>query len=64
MHYLRNWPEGLFILLVMAGPLALSYTAGTLLGFLFRLGLGIVVGLLIWICIIVAVSVLFDRANK
>jgi hypothetical protein len=47
--YIRNWPEGLFILLVMAMPLAVAtWRGGAVGGFIVVLGGGAVVGLLLW----------------
>jgi hypothetical protein len=47
--YIRNWPEGLFILLVMAMPLALAtWRGGTAGGFIVVLGGCAVAGLLFW----------------
>jgi len=66
MHYVRNWPEGLFILLVMALPfvVAVVWRAETFLGFLGRLGLGMLVGSVVWGGIIAAAAFLYDRGQS
>jgi hypothetical protein len=63
MHYIRNWPEGLFILLVMVAPfvVAVIWSTETLLGFLGRLAPGMVAGVIVWIGIVGAAAVLHDR---
>ena len=66
MHYIRNWPEGLFILLVMAGPFVVPviWPAQTFLGFLGRLALGMLVGVIVWVGIVVVAALLHDRRRK
>ena len=66
MHYIRNWPEGLFILLVLLLPLALTgiWPPVTFLGFLARLALGMLIGFLVWIGIVVNACILCDRRKE
>lgn len=63
MHYIRDWPEGLFILLVMALPLAAAalWRPETFLGFLVRLALGMLVGGVVWIVVMVVATAFYDR---
>ncbi len=65
MHIIRNWPEGLFILIVMALPFAAAAHARpeTFLGFLVRLTLGMLVEGVVWIIVAVVVAVFYDRRN-
>jgi hypothetical protein len=66
LTYFRNWPEGLFILLVMLAPLGVAYLLRpeSVLGFFGIMGLGMVVGFVVWLaCIWLACSV-FDRKER
>jgi hypothetical protein len=50
MTYIRNWPEGLFILIVMALPLAAAAGLGWgVVSFVVLLVAGMVAGLLAWL---------------
>ena len=50
LMFIRNWPEALYIVLVMVSPLCFAYgmAQGTFLGFLGILILGMGIGVLIW----------------
>lgn len=64
MHYIKNWPEGLFILLVMFGPLAVAFLCRGLFNFVVTLVGGVIVGFGIWVGIIFFISRYFDHQNK
>jgi hypothetical protein len=63
-----RWPEGLFIALVLAAPFALTvfWGPGSAVGFLLVLGLGMLVGAVIWcglVAFLVARSTDFSRID-
>ncbi|MCI0378665.1 MAG: hypothetical protein L0215_13745 [Gemmataceae bacterium] len=55
MASFRNWPEGLFVLLVIVSPLAFAslMPARSFGGFLVRIVLGMLAGGVVWLAIIV-----------
>ncbi|MCI0640751.1 MAG: hypothetical protein L0Y72_28845 [Gemmataceae bacterium] len=55
MSFLRNWPEGLFVLLVIVFPLAFAslMPARSFGGFIVRIVLGMLAGGLVWLAIVV-----------
>ena len=61
MHYIRNWPEGLFILLAIVCPLVVGSLWGDKLGFALTLVVAVVAGLLLWVGIIFIACRGFDR---
>jgi hypothetical protein len=50
MHFVRNWPEALFILLVMFVPLGIAFANGS--RFLLVFALSMVCGLALWVATI------------
>ena len=65
MHYIRNWPEGLFILLVMLAPMSAAYGLSSSLGrFFVVLLLGMLCGFAMWIGAIFIASRLHDRRQR
>ena len=53
-----RWPEGLFVALVLAAPLALAvfWRPGSSVGFLIVLGLGMLAGALTWCALVVILT--------
>ena len=65
MHYIRNWPEGLFILLVMFAPIGAAFGLSSSLGRFFVVLLpGMVCGLAIWTGTIFVASRIHDRRQR
>lgn len=65
MNIIRNWPEGLYMLMVMFGPLGVAfYRSDTLAEFLLTFVKLVCMGLVAWIgavVIIYYIGVLFER---
>lgn len=66
MTFIRNWPEGLFILLVMLAPIAVTTASQrtSLLGFFAALGSCMFVGFTTWLACVWAASKLCERIKS
>jgi hypothetical protein len=64
MHYIRNWPEGLFILLMLVCPLAVVSLWGDQLGFAVALVVALATALLLWISIVFVACRGSDRGRR
>ena len=64
--YIRNWPEGLFIVLVMLAPIGVAYAVrpSSVLGYFGILGLATVVGFVGWLACIWLACFVFDRKER
>jgi len=60
MHYIKNWPEGLFLVLVMFGPLVVAFFFRQQINFFVVLVGGMAVGLVAWLAIVFLACWLFD----
>lgn len=66
MTFIQNWPEGLFVLLVMIAPVGVANVMWrqTILGYWAVLGLGMIVGLVVWFVCVWAFVLLSERADR
>ena len=65
MHYIRSWPEGLFIVLVMLAPVGAAYGVSSSRGrFFVVLLIGMVCGFAMWIGTIFIAARIHDRRQR
>ncbi len=65
MHYVRHWPEGLFIVFVMIIPVATASVMfhGSVIRWVLILAAAAVAGFVVWIGAIVLLSLLSGRGG-
>jgi len=59
MHFIRNWPEGLFVLLVMIVPCGISFLQRSVFWLLLAPA-----GLVVWVGIVLVVVSLYERKQR